>query len=74
MPIKLIKFSNLKNLQNDNNHLKVLLLIMKRRKFLFYSIISTLFFLIKPKFIENNNIIKKVKIGNKYWLLSSEDI
>ena len=47
---------------------------MKRRKFLFYTIISTLFFFIKPKFIENNNIIKKIKVGDKYWLLSNQDI
>ena len=47
---------------------------MKRRKFLFFSIISTLFFLVKPKFMENNNIIKKIKVGNKYWLLSNQDI
>ena len=52
----------------------VYLVIMKRRKFIIFSIISSLLFLNMPSYSKNKSIIKKVKIGNKYWILSSEDI
>ncbi len=52
----------------------VYLIIMKRRKFIIFSIISSLLFLNMPSYSKNKSIIKKVKIGNKYWILSSEDI
>ena len=51
----------------------VYLLIMKRRKFIIFSIISSLLFLSIPSYSKSKSIIKKVKIGNKYWILSSED-
>ena len=46
---------------------------MERRKFIIFSIISSLLFLSIPGYSKNKSIIKKVKIGNKYWILSSED-
>ncbi len=47
---------------------------MKRRKFLLISFISTLTLFSNYHLLANKNFIKKVKIGNKYWILSSDDI
>ncbi len=47
---------------------------MERRKFIFYTIFSSLLLSCGPCFSKDKNMIKKVKINGKYWILSSEDI
>lgn len=47
---------------------------MKRRKFLLISFISTLYLFSNYHLLSKKNIVKKIKVGDKYWILSSEDI